>query len=217
MLFSDISAGILSAAPDTSKAPIAILQMGGVTMPYGMVEINEGHQNSRLQVDVSLDGTQHVSGTLNGIGSYRMQFSDCPAIFTKEDIEKNTTSRWPVVTLAGIVGGPLWGPAAAWAAYEYTKELKIAPAMFTQYLKAESLKDRAIEVQLYSRNNLSVNGGASASSSVKRVLKDEKTLIATFRGVALNASFQFDPDASRGHDLVMLKTQVDAMGFWKHE
>ena len=83
-LFKSLSAGLLGGLQQTKDTPQAILRMGGIIMPYPMIDISQGTQPSRLQIDLSLDGTQHIAGSTTGLGTYQMQFMDCPVVFTRE-------------------------------------------------------------------------------------------------------------------------------------
>ena len=90
-LFKEVAAAMVAGAAASGVKEQAVLKMGEVTMPYAMVDISSGDQPSRLQIDMALDGTQHVVGALNGLGSFKMQFMDCPLLLAKSP-EKGITA-----------------------------------------------------------------------------------------------------------------------------
>ena len=191
-IFSELSAGIMAGAKASNKSPLAVLQMGNLTMPYPMIDISQGDQGSRLQIDLALDGTQHVTGSLEGMGSYKMQFMDCPAILSEGGyIDK----------MFGITGGRLLTGLAS-------DDWGLQPTMAGQYLAASNIQHRSVTVRVYNRNNSSVNNNRWKG------LSDLPTIVGVFRGIATNIQIELQPKVE-GIVNVFIKTQLDAIGSWR--
>lgn len=94
-LFTKQEIGILGQHKSNNGGPIAELFMGdGVKLYFPMIEVSTGVQTDRIQVDVALDGSLHVSGGVNnGVGSYQLLLLDGPLLSTEKLFGEKPTSK----------------------------------------------------------------------------------------------------------------------------
>lgn len=85
-LFTTQEIGILGQHKSNNGGPVAELFMGdGIKLYFPMIDVSTGTQTDRVQVDVALDGSLHVSGGVNnGVGSYQLVLLDGPLLNTEK-------------------------------------------------------------------------------------------------------------------------------------
>lgn len=69
---------IQQSLPTTAVQASVSLRIGGTLTSFNMVNVSQGQQRARLQVDATADGALYAIGCMGGIGIYEAEFLEGP-------------------------------------------------------------------------------------------------------------------------------------------
>lgn len=69
---------IQQSLPTTAVQASVSLRIGGTLTSFNMVNVSQGQQRARLQVDATADGALYAIGCKGGIGIYEAEFLEGP-------------------------------------------------------------------------------------------------------------------------------------------